>query len=579
MVAFAVALAISACLRARAPEADLILVDGVVHTMSATGGTAAAMAVRDGRLLAVGDEESILRHRGETTPVVDLRGATIVPGLIDAHVHLLGVGETLLNEETGGALYVDLSMTQSEEDAVQRVRSRVRSMRPGEWVLGRGWNQERWTERRLPDKRLLSEIVRYNPAFLVRSDGHAVWVNRAALERAGIDARTPDPPGGRILREPRTGEPSGLLLDRAWEPVLREIPALSVEEKVAALSRALREFAARGYTMVHSAGSLNRLGLRDLGASGDEEVEIFRTLALSRRLPIRVVLMVPGPSEAAESLLRRGPEVGLGDDRLDIRTIELFADGTLGSRGAALLEPYADAPDTSGLLRMTRDEIAGWASRGLRSGIQVAVHAVGDAAVREAVNGLARALTGSPGADARFRIEHLSLFDPADLETLARTRAVVSVQPGLLQPYSGVTMEEARVGEERASRVYAFGTLLREGVPLAGSSDAHERLTHPLLGFYSAVTRRTPDGGPAEGWHPGRRLTRAEALRLFTLGAAYAALREGDGGSLEPGKWADFTVLSQDIMAVPADEILETQTLATYVAGHEVYRRHRSAPP
>jgi predicted amidohydrolase YtcJ len=569
------------CFRGRPQEADLILTGGVVHTLAGeeegSGAPATAIAVRHGRLLAVGDDRSVLRHRGAATPVVDLKGATVVPGLIDAHVHLLGVGETLANDRTGGSLYVDLSETESEEDAVQRVRTRARDLKPGEWVLGKGWNQERWVVKELPDRRLLSDIVAYNPVFLVRSDAHAVWVNKKALDLAGITARTPDPPAGKIVRMPRSSEPSGILLDRAAEPVLRLIPALSAEAQAALIQEALRDFAARGYTTVTSAGSLNRLGLLDLGAKGDTEAEIFRGMAASGLLPIRVTLMIPGPSEAAEALLLRGPETGLGDGRLDIRAVKLFADGALGSRGAALLRPYADDPETSGLLRMTDEEIASWAARGLRRGVQIAVHAIGDAAVRAAVRGFAQALSRSPGAAPRFRIEHLSLFDPADLAALAETHAIAVVQPRFLDPVAGGPMEEARVGPERAARIYAFATLMEAGVPLAGSSDSYDRPGNPLLGFYTAVTRQTPAGQPPDGWHPEQRLTRLQALRMFTLGAAYAAFRDKDLGSLEPGKRADFTLLSQDILQVPADQILKTEVLATYVDGSAVYRRERPA--
>jgi predicted amidohydrolase YtcJ len=578
-VLIALAGAAAGCARSRPVEADLILTGGIVHTVSGADRPASALAVKNGRLLAVGEDEAILRHRGPTTPVVELKGQTVIPGLIDAHLHPLAIGETLLNEETGGALYVDLSMTESEEDAVQRIRKQARKVRPGQWILGKGWNQELWTDRQLPDKRLLSDIVQFNPAFLVRSDGHAVWVNKKALELAGINARTPDPPGGRILRQPRSGQPSGLLLDRAWERVLRLIPPLTKEEKTAALVGALRRLAEDGYTMVHAAGIISRVGLIDLGAPGEESVDLLRSLALEGRLPIRVSLMVAGPSEAAEALLRRGPEIGLAEGRLDIRTIKLFADGALGSRGAALLEPYADAPGQSGVPRMTREEIASWSSRCLRRGIQVAVHAIGDAAVRSAVDGIADALSTSPGADARFRIEHLSLFDDADLESMRRTGTIASVQPRFLMPLPEGPMEETRVGAARAGRIYGFGTLLEAGIPLAGSSDAFDRLDHPLLGYYVAVTRQAPAWREDGAWHPEQTLKREEALRMFTLGAAYAAFREKEAGSLEPGKWADFTLLSKDILSVPDREILEIQVVATYVAGVEVFRRDHAATP
>ncbi|PYS93652.1 MAG: amidohydrolase [Acidobacteria bacterium] len=581
LAALTAVLAISApaCLRSRSEEADLILTHGIVHTLAGDDRRASAMAVLQGRLLAVGDEDQVLRHRGPRTPVLDLKGATVVPGFVDAHGPLLGAGETLLNESTGDSLYVDLADTESEEDAVQRVRARARGLPPGGWVLGKGWDEERWTRKDLPDKRLLSDIVQNNPAFLVRRDGHAAWVNHRALEAAGIGSRTPDPPGGRIVRATRSGEPSGILLDRAWEPALRRVPPLGPEDRTAALLLALQRYAALGYTAVQAEGSPGRLGLLDLGAKGDQVADLLRALAGAGRLPIRVSLLVPAPSEAAEALLLRGPEIGLADGRLDVRTVELFADGAFESRGAALLQPYADDPSTSGLGILGAEEIAAWAARGMRRGVQVAVHARGDAALRAAAEGFAKAVSLSPGADPRFRVEGLALFDAADLPALARARVIATVRPASVDAGPEGLLEERRVGAERAGRLYAFGSLLEAGLPLAGTSGSFDRPQPAILGFYCAVTRRGPDGAPPGGWHAGQRLERREALRLFTLGAAYASFHDTDAGTLVPGKWADFTVLSQDILAVPEDRLLATEVLATYVGGQPAYRRERAAGP
>lgn len=561
------------CLRARPGEADLILTHGLVRPFAGEERKASALAVRNGRVIAVGDDAAILALRGARTPVIDLQGRTVIPGLIDPHVRLVGVGEALLNEARGQALYLDLTDTQSEEDAVQRVRTRARDLKAGEWIVGRGWDQEVWTDRRLPDKRLLSDIVQYNPVFLVRSDAHAVWVNQKALDLAGIKARTADPPGGRIVRLQHSGEPSGILLERAWEPVYRLLPRPTPEERTGAILEALRHYASLGCTFVGSVGSFDHLGLLDSGARGDEEAGAFRAVALSGLLPIRVSLMIPGPSEAAEALLQRGPETGVADGRLDLSGISLVADGALGSRGAALLQPYSDEASEAGILRMDEAALAGWAARCLRRGIQVAVEAQGDAGVRAAAQGLAAALAPSPGADARFRIDALALFDPADLEVMVRARTIAVVEPRALVPGPDGPLEERRVGQERAARLYAFGTLLEANVPLAASSARADGPPDPWAAIYAAVTRRTPGEKPQGGWHSEQRLKRSEALRLFTLGAAYAVHHEKEAGSLEPGKWADFVILSRDILTVPDEEILKTEVQATYVGGHEVYRR------
>ncbi len=569
----------SGCLESSAPPADLILNNGIVHALDESESTVSAIAIRLGRIQSLGDDEEVLKFRGDDTRVIDLKGATVIPGLIDAHTHLLNLGEAILNQATGEGLYLDLSNTESQEDAVQRVRARARALSAGQWILGKGWNEERWITQELPNKRLLSEIVRYNPVFLVRSDGETVWVNQKALDAARIDKGTPDPPGGRILRKPRSHEPNGILIGRAWQPVLRRVPALSSEDRTQAVLGALERLAGMGYTMVHTTGSAGRLGLDDLGAPEDDTADLFRMLATSGRLPIRVGLIIPGPSNAADDLLQRGPEIGIGDGMLDIRCVKLIADGVLGNRTAALLQPYDDDPTTSGMPALTDEEIAAWGRRGLESGVQIAVHAVGDAAVRAAAAGFGRALAGRPEADARFRIEHLTLFTPPDLSRLGRAGAVATVQPASLRFLMDGRVDETRVGLARAARMYAFHSMLKAGVRLAGSSDAKDRVDHPLFGFYAAVTRQTPAGIPEGGWNPQQRLGRLEALRLFTIGAAYAGFREKEAGSIEAGKWADLTLLSRDIMTIPVGEILRTEVLATYVAGREVYMRESAPSP
>jgi len=569
---------VSACLRTPPPPAELILTNAVVHPLDGTDRSATAIAIREGRIQAVGNAESVLQLKGSDTRVLDLRGATVLPGMIDAHVHLPGLGETLLNQATGESLYADLSTTQSEEDAVQRLRARARALPSGQWILGKGWNETLWVEPELPTKRLLTEIIRYHPVFLLHADGQTAWVNQRALDAGGIDRDTPEPAGGRILRKPRSREPSGILIGSAWEPVLRRIPPLEVEDSARAVVMALERLAAMGYTMVQSRASAGRLGLDDLGAPVGDGVEMFRRLARAGRLPIRVGLLIPAPSPSAEALMERGPEIGIGDERLDIRAIDLLADGNLDGRSAALLQPYQDDESISGMPRLSSDDIAAWAKRGLASDIQVAVSATGDASVRAAAAGLRAALNEQGGSEVRFRIEHPALIGADDLRRLANLDAIATISPRVLLSLSDGGIATARLGKERALLAYRYGEMLAGGLRLAGSSDAGDLPGRPIEGIYLSLTRTAPGGQPIAG-RSSDHLDRRQAIGLYTTGAAYAALREQDAGSIEVGKWADLTVLSIDIMKVPEEEISGAEILATFVGGREVYLREPFSEP
>lgn len=569
---------VSACLRTPPPPADLILTNAVVHPLDGTDRSASAIAIREGRIQMVGDADGVLRLRGGETRVLDLRGATVIPGLIDAHLHLPGLGETLLNQATGESLYVDLSETQSEEDAVQRLRARARALPSGQWILGKGWNEALWVENELPTKRLLTEIIRYHPVFLLHADGQTVWVNQRALDAGEIGHGTPEPPGGRILRKPRSREPSGILVGAAWEPVLRRIPPLQPEEAARAAVMALERLAAIGYTMVQSRASAGRLGLDDPGAPSEETIELFRRLATGGRLPIRVSLLIPAPSPAAETLLERGPEIGIGEGRLDVRAIDLLVDGTLDGRSAALLEPYHDDESSSGMLRLSSEQIADWAKRGVEHDIQVAVSAAGDAALRAATAGLSAASSARGAVPARFRIENPALIGADDLRRLADLGAIVTISPRALLSLTDGGIVMARLGEERAARAYRYGSMLAGRLRLAGSSDAGAFPGRPLEALYLAISRRAPGGRSIAGG-AAERLERRQALALYTTGAAYAALREEDAGTIEVGKWADLTVLSSDIMTIPEEEIPGTEVLGTFVGGREVYLREPFSEP
>ncbi len=539
------------------PEASLIVAGGDIVTLDPDRPRARALAVRGERILAVGDETEIARYRGRETVELALAGRAVVPGFVDHHVHLLNLGLSLLNAAEGERLFIDLSGLDRERIAA-RIAERAATTPRGTWILGKGWSQGAWGETALPSHEILTAAAPEHPVFLSRVDGHAGWVNAAALAAAGIDAQTPDPPGGAFLRS-ADGAPTGLLLERANEPVQELLPALTDPDVMRAFRLATEALARQGVVAAFDAGFLPMPGVVGLGLDLGRYLDLLGDTDELAPLPIDVNVMLPAPSHLAVEALAAPEEFRRLSPRLAVTHLKLFADGALGSRGGALTRPYADDPATRGVPRMTRAEIHRWSAEALAAGFDVAVHAIGDAAVRDALAVFGELLAAQPDLDpGRLRIEHFSFAARDDLELAARLGVVLSVQPGFVAPGDdGLAMEDARIGSPDSERVYAFGSLEALGARLAFGSDLFTAPGAPLATFHSAVTRQNANGRPPDGWHPAERLARYDALRLSTT------LQPAGGGPpraavLAAGAPATFVILSADPLAAPADQLLST---------------------
>ena len=526
-----------------AQTADLVVKNAKIYTVDAKNPRATAIAVRNGKIAAVGNDLKALE--GPKTRILDAKGATIVPGLIDSHGHLEGLGSSLE--------ILDLRGFTSGAEIAAKVKAAAAKAAPGEWIVGRGWDQNLWVNKQFPTTDSLTQAAPKNPVALTRIDGHATWANRAALDAADINQNTKDPAGGRIIRDAQ-GKPAGVLVDTAQNLVRRKIPAASPEQVHRQLARALEECARLGLTSVHDAGV------------GNAEIAAYHSLLAEGKMPIRVYAMLANEPALVATWLARGPEIG---DFLTIRSIKAYADGALGSRGAALLSPYADEKSASGLMITGKDAIENVAVKAAARGFQVNTHAIGDRGNHETLDAYASALKGPN--DKRFRVEHAQVIAPEDFVKFQKYSIIASMQP--THATSDMAWAGDRLGPERVKGAYAWQTLIKLGVHLASGSDFPVELANPLDGFYAAITRQDKQGHPAGGWFPDQRLTREEALRSFTLEGAYAAFEEATKGSLEAGKLADFVMLSADIMAIPAPEILRTHVTLTVVGGKIVHQQ------
>jgi predicted amidohydrolase YtcJ len=524
----------------QAQMADLVVTGARIYTVEPNMPRASSIAVKDGRILAIGSDVS--GHIGPTTRRIDARGATIVPGLIDCHVHMESLGDML---ET-----FDFRNTRTVGEIGETIRKAARDLPPGEWVRGRNWDQTNWGGS-FPSHDTLSKAAPDHPVYLRRVDGHAGWANRKALELAGITAATKDPPGGKIIRDAR-GEPTGIFIDRAQGLVTARIPPATPDQVRRRLARAAGECARLGLTTVHDAG----IGRRELDA--------YRALIVEKRLPVRVYAMIGGEGDLWREYLKRGPEIG---ERLTVRSIKLVSDGALGSRGAALWQPYSDDPGNTGLLILSREIVERVARDAMKAGFQVNTHAIGDRANRAVLDAYAAVLAGEN--DRRFRIEHAQVVSLPDFALFRKYSIIASMQA--THATSDMRWAEARLGPDRVAGAYAWQRFLKLGVPVANGSDFPVEEPDPIPGFSAAVTRQDAQGNPPGGWMADQRMSREEALKSWTMTGAYAAFEEKWKGSLAPGKLADFVMLSNDIMEAPVAELRNTRVLLTVRGGEVVY--------
>ncbi len=539
--------ALLALISSIAVGADTAVVNVVGYTPSASGWQrlSALEFDDDGRITRV--HARTPAEFADGTRLVDGQGHVMLPGLIDAHAHLLG--QALLDSR------VSLTGSRSLEEAQLRVANWL-AERPGHsgWVLGRGWNQVLWPGKAFPTAADLNEVVSERPAYFVRIDGHAAWANSAALKIAGITAASEDPPGGRLLRDAR-GELTGVLIDSAMGLVEKHIPAAASAVSDADLRETVARLNAEGLTGVHQAGISIAEAHRLDGLYADESLDLRLYLMLSED----------------EDLAAFGPPwIGRHDDRLTVRAVKIYGDGALGSRGAALIEPYSDEPESVGLLFKTGNELRDMVKRVHDAGFQAAVHAIGDAANRQVIDAIEHAIGGEPNR-LRHRIEHAQVIALDDIPRVAELGVIASMQP--VHATSDMNMAEDRVGPARIRGAYAWRSLLDRGAVIASGSDFPVELTNPFLGIHASVARQDTGGMPEGGWYRNEAMTRIEAITTHTLGGAYAAHQEDVLGSLEVGKWADFILVDRDVMTVAETEIWSTVVLETWIAGERVYRR------
>jgi predicted amidohydrolase YtcJ len=547
---FALAALAAAPLAAQTPAstADLIITNARIYTVDEARPRAEALAVKDGRVLFVGPQRSAMALRGPSTRVVDAAGRTLLPGLTDAHGHVVNLGQTLRSVNVVG--------TTSVEQVIAKAVERAKVTPKGEWIVGRGWDQNDWADTRFPTNEALSKAVPDHPVYLVRVDGHAALVNAAAMRLAGVTRDTKDPSGGRLERD-AAGEPTGVLVDRAMGLVGSRIPAATDAQVRESILAAVREMHRFGLTGIHDAGATA------------QTLAQYEALATAKGFDLRLYAMIGDHAPNIAQWYKRGPLLGAGDGRLWVRSIKLYGDGALGSRGAAMLDPYSDDPHNHGLVISDAAYVQRVAVDALKAGFQVNTHAIGDKANRNVLDAYEAAFAQVPTADHRFRVEHAQIVSPSDLPRFASLGVIPSMQAS--HQTSDMYWAEQRIGATRVLGAYAWRSLLDLGAIIPNGSDFPVEAVNPLISFHASIARQDDRNWPAGGWHAEQRMTRDEALRSMTLWPAVAAFQERELGSLTPGKRADFVLLDQDIMTIPAEDVLKTRVVQTWVGGTLVY--------
>ena len=517
------------------------------HTSTNDGIVAFTVLVFDnaGRVVATGDGDLLEQHPDARK--IDGQGRTVLPGLVDAHAHVAGLGFLKTS--------LDLTGVASVENAVAAIAQYRKDKPHTRWITGRGWNQVLWPVKEFPTAAHIDTVVSDRPVWLRRIDGHAGWANSVALKQAGIDDDTPDPVGGKIIRDDN-GHATGVLIDMAMDLVEIHVPKPDKAEGRAAIRAAVDTLLSEGMTSVHDAGI-------DI-----VNAEIYMSMADDGDLGMRIYAMTGGAGDVLDAIGK--PIYAYGNDRLEISSVKLYSDGALGSRGAAMIEPYSDDPENRGLPFWTQEELDAMVVKANGMGFQVGIHAIGDLGNRMSLDAFEKAQGGKP-SPLRNRIEHSQIVTLDDIPRFAELGIIASMQA--THATSDMNMAEDRIGPERILGGYAWRRMLDAGVIVANGSDFPVELSNPFHGLYATVTRQGRDGEPEGGWYADQALTRAEALHSFTLAGAYAARQEDRLGSLEPGKWADFIVIDRDYFTVPAAEIDDIVVLETWVGGQQAYAR------
>ncbi len=543
---------------AAAEIADSVYINGNIYTMDEDQPNASALAVKGQQLIYVGNDTGAKVYVGSNTKIVDLKGKTVIPGLMEGHMHLPMLGENLMKVD---------AFWKPKAEIIAAVKAEVDKVKPGEWITGFGWNNTIWEDKAYPTKEDLDAVAPNNPVVMERTDGHMIWVNSKALELAGITKDSKDPQGGEILRD-ANGNPTGCLTDTAGEPVQKIIPTLSADRQKEAILKAQDQLLSYGFTSIMDAGSNMSV------------INHFHELYKGGKMKIRLYSLIGGDwggtiGEAERNyILNNPPKKGLYDNRLSINAVKFFADGSLGSRSAAMLDDYSDRAGHKGNYKFSDQEIYDEMKDSYDKGYQLATHAIGDGAINQVINTYEKLMKENPRADARLRIEHFQVAKVSDIKRIADLKILPSMQP--THATSDKTMAEDRIGAERMKGAYAWRKVLETGNIIVGGSDAPVELVNPYHGLYAAVTRQDRAGQPQGGWYPGEAMTRAEALKAFTIWAAYGQFEENLKGSLKAGKLADFVVIDRDYMKCPANEIKDIQALITVLGGETVYQKNNS---
>lgn len=500
-----------------------------------------------GKVLARGD--AALAKQFPQAKQLSGNGKTLLPGLIDGHGHVLGLGQYLAVAELRGSA--------SEQDAVTRVAQFAKANQDSAWIIGRGWNQVLWPTKQFPTTALLDEAVNDRPVYLTRVDAHAGWANSKALALAGINKDTIDPPGGEIIRDSK-GNPTGVLIDNAMALVQQHIPEPDQNDKLRALNTAFDHLLALGITSVHDAGV------------DTDTVKLYQSLAAKQKLPIRLYPML----SARDPQLPQWLEAGIIDDKtdfLDIRSVKIYGDGALGSRGAALIEPYSDQPSQKGLLVTQPDQLTQIMQMTIDAGFQTNVHAIGDLANRLVLDRFEQLVPEDKRQQSRHRIEHAQIVSPKDIPRFAKLQVLPAMQA--VHATSDKNMAGDRLGVARLRGAYAWRSLIDQGSIIVGGSDFPVELANAFHGIHASVTRQSQDNQPVGGWLPEQKLSLTEALRSFTVDAAYGAFQEHSMGTLAPGSWADFILIDRDIYQIPAEQLWQIEVEQTFVNGKQVFAK------